>query len=100
VPEKVHEIYRDGQLISTDIIEISDAEAEHDRAPAQLRQAVARLGQIATQADEVAGQGPNVSQAQIKGLFTAVADEARLLRRLIIYVGRQVIGEALDEATP
>jgi hypothetical protein len=84
VPEKVHETYRDGQLIATGVVEISDAQAERDAAPARLQQALARLRQIATQADEVAAQQANVSQAQIKGLFAATADMARALRALVI----------------
>jgi hypothetical protein len=97
MPEtRQHEVYRNGALISSTPYEVSDADLEHEQAAAQLRLAMARLGQIATQADVVAAQGANVSQAQIKGLFSAVADEARALRRLIRYVGRQAMSEELE----
>lgn len=74
-------------LIRTERI-VSDNQIAREEAPAQVRAALTRLSEIAQQADVVAAQGANVSQAQIKGLFTAVADEARALRRLIIALGR------------
>jgi hypothetical protein len=97
MPEtRQHERYQNGALISSTPYEVSDADLEHERAAALLRAAYVRMGEIATQADAVAAQGANVSQAQLKGLFGAVADEARALRRLVRYVGRQIMSEDLE----
>jgi hypothetical protein len=84
MPTKQREIYRNGQLITTEAYEISGEQAERDSAPVRLQQALARLRQIATQADEVAQQGANVNQTQLKGLFSATADLARAIRALVI----------------
>jgi hypothetical protein len=97
MPEtRQHEVYRNGALVSSTPYEVSDADLDHERAATLLRAAYVRMGEIATQADAVAAQGANVSQAQIKGLFSAVADEARALRRLVRYVGRQLMSEDVE----
>lgn len=79
-----------GNLISFTPREVPDDVIEREQLRPLARAALTRLTEIAQQADIVAAQGTNVTQAQLKGLFTAVADEARVLRRLV----RIVVGEA------
>lgn len=75
-----------GNLVSSIPRVVPDAVIEREQAPAQVRAALTRLTEIAQQADAVAAQGGNVTQAQLKGLFAAVADEARVLRRMILFL--------------
>lgn len=61
--------YRDGVLIRRVERLVSDAEIARQEAPQRLRQAYATLRQWQQDAQSVAEQGGNVSQAQIKALF-------------------------------
>jgi hypothetical protein len=91
------EIYRDGQLIGTVPYEVSDIELEREQRPAALRDAYTRERQIATQADTLAAQASNVTQAQIKALAAAVADQARHLAALIREEARERYATEIQE---
>ncbi len=66
------------------IVDDAQIEREDARTRAQIEAALNRLAAIATQGDTIAAQGGNVTQAQLKQLFGATADIARIVRRLIL----------------
>lgn len=66
------------------IVDDAQIEREDARTRAQIEAALNRLAAIATQGDTIAAQGSNVTQAQLKQLFGATADIARIVRRLIL----------------
>lgn len=88
MPETAYdEIYENGVRISRTERTISDAEIERRDAPAVVRQLAQSLDAWADDAQAVADQAPNVSQAQLKALFARQAVFFRRMRKLLITLG-------------
>jgi hypothetical protein len=67
--------------------DFNEAELERRTDSAQMLQALATLRQWATEAEAIANQGANVSQAQLKALFNRFGLLCRLQVRIIRRIG-------------
>ena len=84
-----YQVFKNGALVSTaPLPDVSDAQIEREQAPAQLAAALARLTQIANQAQAASDATGALTLAQLtaqhRTLAGMVADEARVLRALVV----------------